>query len=144
MPTCARSDGIPVGTYRALGTLPPGCFVAYRPGTSGDSGLVHRAVDPLDERVRAAMARAADAAREAADAIERSDAASLAAAMDATFDARSAVFDLDPAHVEMVEVARFHRAGANYTGSGGSVVVSAPDRHAAVALDGLGCTVVSL
>lgn len=139
-----RVHGLEVGTYRPLGPLPDGLFVAYRPGTAGDSGLVHTGVDVSSASFQRAMASAADAGRAAADAIGRGDAAALGRAMDATFDARARVYSLDPAHVEMIEVARSAGAAANYTGSGGAVTVLATDDRAAAALRGIGCTIVSL
>lgn len=137
-------EGLVVGTYRPLGPLPGGLFLAYRSGTAADSGLVHGGVDASDPAFRQAMAHAADAARAAAEAIDRSHAPALGEAMDATFDQRAAVFPLDPAHVEMIEVARANGASANYTGSGGSIVVLAPDDTARAALIRLGCTLVTV
>ena len=137
-------SGLDVGWYRSVGPLPDGMFVAYRTGTAGDSGLVHGAADGTSDGFQQAMETAASAARTAADAIERADVGSLGAAMDATFDQRALVFELDPAHVEMVETARACSASANYTGSGGAVIVLAPDDRAAQALVELGCTIVPL
>jgi glucuronokinase len=136
--------GLDIGAYRSLPALPDGLFVASRPETAGDSGLVHAAVDPTDPAFRRAMQRAGDAGRAAADAIERSDVEALAAAVDATFDQRAAVFELDRSHVEMIDVARANGASANYTGSGGSIVVVAPDVRARAALVDLGCSIVEL
>lgn len=136
--------GLDVGSYRQLGPLPGELVVAYRPGTSVDSGLVHAGADQLADGFGFAMARAADAARDAADAIDCADLEALGEAMDATFDARAAAFPLDPAHVEMITVARSNGASANYTGSGGSIIVLASDRRAAAALGELGCTIVAL
>lgn len=136
--------GLQIGSYRQVGPLPDGVFVAYRSGTAGDSGTVHGAVDVNRGAFRRSMAHSADAARAAADAIDRGDAGALGAAMDATFDQRALTFALDPAHVEMIDVARASGASANYTGSGGGIVVLAPDPRAAVALGDLGCTIVDL
>ena len=137
-------NGLDIGSYRPLGPLPTGIFVAYRLGTAGDSGLVHARADPLDPAFGQAMRLAAEAGRAAADAIDAADAGALGAAMDTTFDQRAAVFPLDPAHVEMVDVARSNGASANYTGSGGSIIVLAPDGRAAAALGELGCAIVSV
>lgn len=136
--------GLEAGTYRSVGRLPHDMFVAYRVGAPTDSGQVHAAVDGTADAVRSAMARAADAGREAADAIESGDVARLADAMNATFDERAAVMDLVPDHVEMIEVARANGAAANYTGSGGAVVVLASDGRARAALQGVGCELVEL
>ncbi|MEP4650651.1 MAG: hypothetical protein ABJ314_10745, partial [Ilumatobacter sp.] len=136
--------GLDVGSYRRLGPIPDGLFIACRDGTAGDSGSVHEGVDVTAASFDRAMTAAADAARSAADAIARHDAEALGAAMDATFDQRAEVYRLDPRHVEMVHVARGNGASVNYTGSGGSVVVLAPDDRAASALADLGCTIVAL
>ena len=137
-------DGFEAGTYRRLNGLPSGLFVAYRAEAAADSGQVHAALDPDDPAVRHAMQRAADAARMAAEAIDARDVAALGAAMDETFDQRAAVMSLDPLHVEMIDVARAAGASANYTGSGGAVVVLAPDDRARVALTRLGCDILDL
>ena len=136
--------GLAAGTYRHLGPLPTGLFVAYRAAAATDSGQVHAAVDPDDSRVRDAMGRAAIAARAAADAIEAGDAMALGVAMDDTFDQRASVMTLDPDHLEMIDVARAHGASANYTGSGGAVIVLAADQTARTALESLGCGVLEL
>lgn len=138
------AHGLAVGKYRSVGPLPDGVFVAYREGSGGDSGLVHGAADVESGRFQEAMERAAEAGRSAAEAIDRADVSALGAAMDATFDQRALVFQLDPVHVEMVDAARLNGAAANYTGSGGAIIVLAPDGRAALALTGLGCTIVPL
>lgn len=137
-------NGLTTGTYRRLTWLPDGMFVAFRDGTGGDSGRVHDAVDTSSRAFADAMRAAADAAREAVAAIERADVAALGDALNTTFDQRARVYPLDPAHVEMVHLARAHGAAANYTGSGGSIVVLAPDGQAERALTDLGCTIVPL
>jgi glucuronokinase len=136
--------GFDVGTYRRLREPPRGLFVAYRGDTASDSGQVHAAVDPSDPAVRDAMRLAADAARAAADAIEAEDVRALGASMDDTFDQRAAIMTLDPAHVEMIQVARAAGASANYTGSGGAVVVLATDGGARTALRSIGCDILDL
>jgi len=136
--------GLDVGSYRPIGPLPDGLFVAYRPDSAGDSGQVHRSADVGSHSFQQAMVRAADAGRDAADAIDRNDVRALGAAMDATFDQRAVAFPLDRSHVEMIEVARTGGASANYTGSGGAITVLAPDLRAARSLADLGCTIVPL
>lgn len=137
-------DSLHIGTYRRLDGPLPACFVACRPDTAADSGGVHAAVDTTDPAIRTAMARAAAAGRQAASAIEAGDAGALGAAMNDTFDARASVMALDPTHIEMVQVARDHGAAANYTGSGGAVVVLASDHGVRQALAALGCTLLEL
>ncbi len=137
-------NGLQSGNYRQLGELPGKLFVAYRSEAASDSGHVHAAVNPADTAVRTAMQRAADAGRAAAAAIDAGDARALGTAMDATFDQRAEIMSLEPAHIEMIQVARANGASANYTGSGGAVVVLAPDDSAADALRSLGCTLVNV
>ena len=119
--------GLAAGSYRRLGAIPGTAFVACRPESAGDSGEVHRRIDPSEPAFAEAMAAAARAAHQATAAIEDLDGGSLGRAMTATFEARAAVMDLDPAHVEMIDVARSVGAAANYTGSGGAVIVHAVD-----------------
>ena len=118
--------GRPCGTAHRL-PPPPGRFVlAHRPDAAGSSHRVH---GDLGERTDAAatMAALAEAARDAAEAIHRGPIAALGAAMDRTFDLRAELLDLDPRHVEMVTAARQAGGHANYTGSGGAVVVGCAD-----------------
>ncbi len=140
----STEHGLDIGSYRRLGALPDGLFVAVRHGSAGDSGEAHRAVDVADPAFVDAMDRAAGHGRAAAGAIERADRRALGEAMDDTFDQRALVYPLDPAHVEMVDVARANDAAANYTGSGGAIIVLPPDDRAAAALADLGCTIVAL
>lgn len=115
--------GLEAGTYRSLPPPPGVLLVAFRPETATASGAVHGSVDPSDREFASAMQTLARHAHHAARAIEVGDAEALGRAMSATFDVRASVMELDPRHVEMVEVARRHGAAANYTGSGGAVVV---------------------
>ena len=141
--------GMDAGTYRRLGPVPGSRLVAHRPDTAAASGSVHAAIDPADPTVREAMNQLAQQARRAALAIDDGDADRLGDAMDATFDLRASIMDLDPRHVEMITVARACGASANYTGSGGAVVVSAADditrarAHNALLHD-LGCVITAL
>ncbi len=136
--------GLAIGTYRRIGPLPSGFFVAYRADATSNSGQVHSNVNPGDSSVREAMRRAAQAARAATDAIEGGDAIALGSAMDKTFDQRASVMVLEPKHVEMIKVARANGASANYTGSGGAVLVFAHDNAARTALAALGCRIINL
>ncbi len=89
------------------------------------------------------MASLAGRARAARDALVAGDRAAFAAAVDGSFDARARMLALEPAHVEMIDVARRAGASANYTGSGGAIVaVCANELHqtaVAEALGGIGC-----
>ena len=114
--------------------LPP-LFLAWRTDSAEHSGAVHGDLrarwDAGHAPTRACMDRLADHARDAHAALLANDHARFAAALDASFDVRrDLVPDLDPRHVRMVEVARGAGACANYAGSGGAIVGTAPDLHA--------------
>jgi glucuronokinase len=70
----------------------------------------------------------------------------VAAAVDHNFELRRKLAPLEPAHVEMIEVARSAGASANYAGSGGAIcgfVASEQVRSRLTdALAGIGCTVI--
>lgn len=137
------------GAYRRLGTVPGALFVAYLDGRGTDSGTVHAAVDSTDPAFLDAMHRSGEQARLAAAAIDAGNTVALATAMDATYDLRAAVMDLDPRHTEMVRVARSTGAAANFTGSGGAIVVSTAtavgaDPARAALTEELGCRVLEV
>lgn len=148
----------PVGASNDRGSvqvIEPGAdlriMVAHRLDLAEPSHIVHgdlrRRFDRGDAAVRAAMGQLAAHAIDAARAFAAGDALGLGASMDATFDLRAQMIDLVPGHVEMVETARSNGASANFTGSGGSIVVLSRDddiEHAARhSLKRLGCEIVS-
>jgi glucuronokinase len=122
-------------------SLPP-LVVAWRADSHEDSGVVHgdlRARFAMGEPVvRQAMAELAALARQARDALQNGDHRELARCADASFDARRRILSLDPRHVTMIETAREAGAGANYAGSGGSIVcVCRDERHHAEVLEAM-------
>lgn len=127
-------------------------FVASRATTSEPSHIVHGDLrarfDSRDQTVIDAMPILAGRAVDAAVAFTAGNVVRLGAAMDATFDVRASILDLAPGHVEMIDVARTAGAHANFTGSGGSVVVLASSASVEAAarqsLNKLGCTIVSI
>ncbi len=136
-------DGLDVGTYRRLGPLPSGLFVAYRTDAAcrQRSGPRRRRFHRPCRSMMPCAERPTPLARPPTRS-RCGDVVALGAAMDETFDQRASVMSLDPAHVEMIEVARDHGASANYTGSGGAVIVLAPDDRARTELAALGCDIV--
>ena len=76
------------------------------------------------------MSELASAARAARDALLAGDHRALARSLDASFEARARMLELDPRHVEMIHTARACGAGANYAGSGGSIVCACRDTRA--------------
>ncbi len=110
--------------------LPP-LVVAWREDAAAHSGGVHgdlrERYEAGDVAVRSAMGELGALARVARTALVCGDAVALARCADASFTARARMMDLDPRHVEMVNIGRAAGAGVNYTGSGGAVVcVCAP------------------
>ena len=141
-PRYERLDGV---------SLPP-LLVAWREDAAEASGVVH---GDLRERhlrgeaiVLESMAELAALARRARGAVLAGDRAELARCADASFDARARMLQLNQRHVEMIEVARRHGAGANYTGSGGAVIcVCEGERHrdaVALALGSADCSTLPI
>jgi glucuronokinase len=72
--------------------------------------------------VVAAMQRFAQLAEQGKRALQNRDQQALHQLINANFDLRRSICELNPAHVEMVEVARSVGASAKYCGSGGAIV----------------------
>jgi glucuronokinase len=127
-------SGAAVGSYEPLHPrlLPP-LIVAWRAEAAADSGTVHTPLRARFDRGEAdvvnAMKSLAAAARDARSALLRGVWAEFARAVDASFDARRQMMELDPRHVEMIEIARACGAAANYTGSGGAIVAVCRDEQ---------------
>ena len=132
-------------------SLLPELLIAWLGDAAGDSGAIHgdlrRRHDQGDPLLRDAMGALADAARDARDALLADDPQAFCACLDRTFEERRQMMRLDPRCVEMVEVARSAGGAANYTGSGGAIVVAATDaavlRRAGAQLERLGCAMIS-
>jgi len=131
--------------------LPP-LLIAWRAATAESSGVVH---EGLRGRFNAGVPHVHDGMRElsrlahrARDAVIARDHAELTRCVDASFDIRAQIMVLNPAHVEMVEIARAAGAGVNYTGSGGAVVCVCADalqrERVARALRDAGCETVAV
>jgi glucuronokinase len=140
------------GRYVAISSklLPP-LVVAWRADAGEDSGIVHSDLrerfaggDPV---VREAMAGLANLAHRARRALTAGDHVELARCADGSFDARERMLALDPRHVEMIKAARGAGAGANYAGSGGSIVCVCRDEdHQTAVIDALrviGCEAIA-
>lgn len=113
--------------------LPP-LYLAWRTDTAQASSVPHsdlrRRFEDDEPSVVEGMHELAALAGQARDALVAGDHGSLAAAIDGSFDVRARLVELDPRHVEMVEIARAHGASANYAGSGGAVVGTLGDPEA--------------
>jgi glucuronokinase len=135
-------------TERLDPALLPPLYLAWRTDTAAHSGAVHSDLrarwEAGDAGVRGCVARLADLARAARAALLAGDDAGFAAAIDGSFDLRrELVPDLDTRHVAMVQTARAAGASANYAGSGGAIVGTAPNLEAVcAALRAEGCAVL--
>jgi glucuronokinase len=127
--------------------LPP-LFVAWRHEHATHSGDYHAELRKRhaagDPAVHGCMNRLAQLATDARDALVTGDHAAFGRAMDGSFDERAAMGPLVPEHVEMIELARSMGASANYAGSGGAIVGTAPSDDLRAALERAGCTVLVL
>jgi glucuronokinase len=115
--------------------LPP-ILVAWRAETAEESHDVHGRLRERfahgDATVRAGMNELAELAAGARNALLAGDRDALRRCVDGSYDVRARVMNLDPRHVEMIEIARGCGAAANYTGSGGAIVaVCRSDGHRA-------------
>jgi len=115
------------GFYEKLDTavLPP-LYVAYRQDLSQVSGIYHSNLrqrwEQGETKVLEAMERFADFAKEGKRGLLAGDHSGFSELMDKNFNLRNQLVQLDPANVEMVELARSLGVSAKYAGSGGSIV----------------------
>jgi len=115
------------GLYEELdpALLPP-LYLAHRQDLSQISGIYHSNLrerwERGDSEVREAMEVFAQLAEEGRECLLSQDHETLAKLIDRNFDTRAGLVKLDPANVEMVELARQHGLCAKYAGSGGSIV----------------------
>jgi glucuronokinase len=127
--------------------LPP-LFVAWRHEHATHSGDYHadlrRRHDGGDPAVHGCMKRLAQLATGARDALVAGDHAAFARCLDGSFDERASMGPLVPEHVEMIELARSLGASANYAGSGGAIVGTAPGEALRTGLERAGCSVLVL
>jgi len=115
------------GIYERLDPawLPP-LYIAYCVEEGEPTEVLH---NPLrarynqgDPEVVAAMQKFASLAAQARTALLHRDHELLSRLMDENFDTRRKICQLQPMHVEMVEVARSTGASAKFAGSGGATV----------------------
>jgi glucuronokinase len=115
------------GFYEKLdiAALPP-LYVAYRQDLSQVSGIYHSNLrqrwDQGETKVLEAMERFADFAEEGKRCLLAGDHGGFSELMDKNFNLRNQLVQLNPANVEMVELARSLGVSAKYAGSGGSIV----------------------
>jgi glucuronokinase len=141
-----RTESLP------LTSLPP-LLIAWRNAAGEPSGVVHGDLRSRYEAhgpaVIRTLAELGDCAREARAALRAGEIPKLRQAVDRSFDLRGQIIGLQPAHSEMIDVARRAGAAANYTGSGGAIVCVCDDpRHRRVVAselgERLGCSTLEL
>lgn len=122
------------GTYEELdpALLPP-LYIAYQRDLAEFSGVFHNNIrkrfEEGEKRVIEAIGRIAEIAREGREALLAGDKERLARLMNENFDERRSIYNLDPAHIEMVETARRIGASAKFAGSGGSIIGTYEDEE---------------
>lgn len=140
------------GLYEPLDpSLLPPLLIAYRATAAQPSHAAHAAVRDRfaagDGEVVAVMGEIAELAARARRALRRAEIGELGELMSTNLELRARLFELDPRHLRMAEIAAELGLPANYTGSGGAIVVLAHDRDAsaelATRLRAEGCELVS-
>jgi glucuronokinase len=115
------------GRYEPLdpALLPP-LYLAYDTRLSEVSGVFHNNLrqrwDRGDAEVIQAMADFASYAEQGRAALLARDYERLATLMNRNFDRRRRLYELNPRHIQMVELARRLGASSKFAGSGGSVI----------------------
>lgn len=144
-------DGYHAGLYTRLDpSLLPPIYLAYRPASSEPTEVFH---NNLRERYDAGDSVIIDAMNEfalltdsALEALHSGDKQMLASLLNRNFDIRNAMCELNPQHIEMIEVARNAGVSAKYAGSGGAIIGSYNDQAQyeilAAAMQGIGCEVI--
>lgn len=121
------------GRYEPLdpALLPP-LLIAYSAAAAQPSHQAHAAVRERflagDERVRAVMAEIGALADRGREVLLAGDLDQLGELMSRNLELRREIYALEPEHLRMAEVAAELGLAANYAGSGGAIVLIAPDR----------------
>lgn len=144
-------DGFDVGSYTSLDSaLIPPLYIAFRPASSEPTEVFHNNLreryDAGDTVIVNAMKEFAALTDRAVTVLGRGDAHSFGQLLNANFDLRHSMCDLNPQHIEMVNVARSTGATAKYAGSGGAIVGTYTDQAQYNALEkvmgAIGCEVL--
>ena len=116
------------GDYEKLdpGLLPP-LFIAYKKELSKSSGAVHnimryRASVEHDQKVLEAMRRKAELVDKAKTLLLGGQKEALGPVLSEDFDLRKSVYNISPANLKIIEIARNAGAHAKQTGSGGAAI----------------------
>lgn len=115
------------GFYEPLDPqLVPPLYIAYQRDLAELSDVFHNNIrqryDSGEKKVIDAMNTIADLARQGKEALLERDYARLSLLMDKNFDTRRSIYQLNPRHIEMVDLARSLGASAKFAGSGGSII----------------------
>lgn len=139
------------GIYESLDkNLLPNLYVAYQTNLAEPSELFHNNIrqryDSGEKLVIDSINLIADLALKGKDAILKKDYKLLAELMNKNFDTRRKIFNLNPKHIEMVEVARSTGASAKFAGSGGGIIGTYENENMYESLvsqlKGIGCNVI--
>ena len=120
-----RSRGY--GHYEPLdpALLPP-LYIAYQTDLAEASDVFHNDIrkryDSGERLVIEAMEKIASLAGQARTALLNGDHPELARLMNLNFDTRRTIYNLNPKHIQMIELARSLGASAKFAGSGGSII----------------------
>lgn len=115
------------GHYESLNPkLLTNLFIAYQTQLAESSDVFHNNIrhryESGDTAVVSAMSNAANYAKEARQCLLDADLVTFATLMNKNFESRRHIYNLNPAHVRMVELAKEIGASANFTGSGGAII----------------------
>ncbi len=145
--------GLRLGRYRRLDPrlLPGTLYVAWSRRGAESTAVPHNNLrerfDAGEPSVVAAMKQFAGLADAGITALETGDTARLAELINANFDLRRSICQLNPLHIEMIDVARAAGASAKYCGSGGAIIGTVADitdwPHLRAALEKIDCEVVA-
>ena len=130
----ARNEGLH-GDYENLdpAILPP-LFIAYTESLSQSSGSIHnimryRASVEHDPKVLEAMRQKALLVDEARERLLSGDKDALGPILTRDFDLRRSVYDISPANLKLIGIARELGAHAKQTGSGGAAIGTYKDEE---------------
>jgi glucuronokinase len=115
------------GHYERLDpSLLPPLYIAYQTDLAEASDVFHNDIrkryDNGEKLVVEAMTLIAGLAGQARTALLAHDYQELARLMNLNFDTRRTIYNLNPKHIQMIDLARSLGASAKFAGSGGSII----------------------
>jgi glucuronokinase len=115
------------GHYERLDpSLLPPLYIAYQTDLAEASDVFHNDIrkryDNGEKLVVEAITLIAGLAGQARTALLARDYQELARLMNLNFDTRRTIYNLNPKHIQMIDLARSLGASAKFAGSGGSII----------------------